>query len=137
MAKTINISESLKSICGGAFVGLGLHILSGNLSWDAVQLRRLLDIPAADTLGLLPSIAIATSQATKTYALDHAMFQDGLLHILASLWPLLLVIVGTVLLRNALTDKVKVLPAPDEYFRNKYFQNKGAGCRFRCPSFDV
>lgn len=137
MAKTINISENLKSICGGAFVGLGLHILSGNLSWDAVQLRCLLDIPAADALGLLPSIALATSRATKTYALDHAMFEDSLLHILASLWPLLPVIVGTVLLRNALTDKVKVLLAPDEYFRNKYFQNKGAGCRFRCPSFDV
>lgn len=137
MVKTSNISENLKSLCGGIFVGLGLHILSGNLSWDAVQLRSLLDLPAADTLGLLPSIALATSHATKTYALDHAKFLNGLLYMLASFWPILLVIVGSVLLRNALTDKVKVGPAPNRYFRNKYFQNKGAGCRFRCPSFDV
>ncbi len=137
MIKHRNISESLKSISGGSFVGLGLHILSGNLSGDAAQLKRLLDIPTGDALGLLPSITLAASQATRTYTLDHARFLNGLLHMLASLWPLLLVIVGTMLLRNALTDRVKVLPGPELYFRNKYFQNREAGCRFRCPSFDV
>ena len=123
MTKRWNISESLQSIAGGTFLGLGLHILSVNLRGDAIQLRRLFDIPATDALGLLPSIALATSQA-KGNALSHAMFLHTLLHMLASLWPLLPVFLGTVLLRSALTDKVKALPVSDEYFRNKYFQNK-------------
>ena len=51
------------------------------------------------------------------------MFLHALVHVLASLWPLLPVILGAVLLRSALTDKVKALPVSEEYFRNKYFQN--------------
>ena len=133
MTKRWNISESLQSIAGGTFLSLGLHILSGNLREDAIQLRRLFDIPATDALGLLPSIALATSQA-KANALSHAMFLHALVHVLASLWPLLPVLLGAVLLRSALTDKVKALPVSEEYFRNKYFQTE---CRFRCPSFDV
>lgn len=133
MTKHWNISESLQSIAGGTFLSLGLHILSGNLREDAIQLRRLFDIPATDALGLLPSIALATSQA-KANALSHAMFLHALVHVLASLWPLLPVLLGAVLLRSALTDKVKALPVSEEYFRNKYFQTE---CRFRCPSFDV
>jgi len=136
MTKRWNISESLQSIAGGTFLGLGLHTLSVNLRGDAIQLRRLFDIPATDALGLLPSIALATSQA-KGNALSHAMFLHAVLHMLVSLWPLLPVFLGTVLLRSSLTDKVNAFPVSDQYFRNKYFQNKGAGCRFRCPSFDV
>lgn len=137
MTKQQKTSESVKSISGGTFVGIGLHILSGNLSGDANHLRRVLEIPGGDALGTLPSITLAVSQVAKVYALDHARFLDGLLYMLASLWPLLLVIVGTVLLRNVLTDKVRVVSAPNQYFRRKYPQNKGAQCRFRCPSFDV
>jgi hypothetical protein len=137
MAKHHNTSVSLKSISGGTLIGLGLHVLSGNLSGDAMQFRHMFDIPAGDALGLLPSMMLAASQAVNVYSLDHGRFVDWLLYVLASLWPILPVIFGTVLLRNALTDKVKVLPPPDPYVRNKYFQNKGAACRFRCPSFDV
>jgi hypothetical protein len=137
MTKQHNTSESLKSIAGGVLVGLGLHILSGNLAGDATQLRHLLDIPAGEALGVLPSVTLATSQAVQAYGLDHQRFLDGLLQALASFWPLLLVLVGAILLRDALTDRVNELPAPDKRFQNKYFQNKDAGCRFQCPSFDA
>ena len=127
-----NTSESLKSVSGGTFVGLGLHILSGNLSGDATRLRDFLDMPAGDALGVLPSIALAASRASKAYALDQARFLDSLLCMLTSLWPLLLIIAGTLLLRKVLADTVEPLPA-----RDKYFQNRETGCRFHCPSFDA
>ncbi len=137
MTKHQKTTESVKSISGGIFVGIGLHILSGNLSGDANHLRHLLDVPGGDALGILPSFTLAASQAGQAYALDHARFLDGILYMLASLWPILLVLVGAVLLRNVLTDKVRVVPVPDQYFPKEIFPKKGAGCRFRCPSFDV
>jgi hypothetical protein len=137
MTKQHNTSESLKSIAGGVLVGLGLHLLSGNLAGDATQLRHLLDLPAGEAIGVLPSVALAASQAAQAYGLDHHRFLDGLLQALASFWPLLLVVVGAILLRDVLTDRVKELPAPDKRFQNKYFQNKDIGCRFQCPSFDA
>jgi hypothetical protein len=56
---------------------------------------------------------------------------------LVSFWPLFLVVVGTVLLRDVFADKVKALPAPNQYFKRNTFKDKDTGCRFRCPSFDV
>ena len=137
MTRQDSSAEGLRSIAGGVLVGLGLHILSGNLTGDATQLRHFVGIPAGEALGLLPSVALAASHAAQAYALDHQGFLDGLLQMLASFWPLLLVIVGTVLLREALTDRVKELPAANKYFQEKFFQNKDAACRFRCPSFDA
>lgn len=137
MTRQHNRAESLRSIAGGILVGLGLHILSGNVTGDATQLRHLLGIPAGEALGVLPSVALAASQAAQAYALDHQGFLDSLLQMLASFWPLLLVIVGTVLLRDALTDRVKELPVANQCFPNKFFQNRGTVCRFRCPSFDA
>jgi hypothetical protein len=132
-----NTSESVKSIVGGILVGLGLHILSGNLAGDAAQLRHLLGIPTEEALGVLPSVALAASQAARAYALDQQNFLNGLLQMAASFWPLLLVTVGTILLRDALTDRVREVPASDKYLQNKYLQNRDTGCRFRCPSFDA
>jgi hypothetical protein len=94
-------------------------------------------LPTADALGLPPSVALAASQAAQAYDLDQHRFLDSLLQLLPSFWPLLLVIAGIILLRDTLADKVKELPAPDHYFKNKYFQNKDTGCRFRCASFDA
>jgi hypothetical protein len=124
--------ERFRSIAGGALVGLGLHILFGNLDRTSAQLSHLLGTTAAQRLGVVPSVVLATSQAVQAYGLDHRGFVLGLLQMLASFWPLLLVIAGTILLRDALADKVKALPMPA-----KYFQNNDSGCRFRCPSFDV
>ncbi|MGA8308540.1 MAG: hypothetical protein WB755_00800 [Terriglobales bacterium] len=85
----------------------------------------------------MPTAVLATSQAVQAYALDHQAFLLGLGRLLISFWPLLLVMVGTILLQDALTDKIKAPPAPANYFQNTIFKNKNTGCRFRCPSFDA
>jgi hypothetical protein len=137
MTRQDKTSESITVIAGGALVGLGLHILSGNLDTAAEQLRHLLGNTVGDALGVLPSVVLASSQAAEAYALDHHGFLQGFLRMLVSFWPLFLVVVGTVLLRNVFADKVKALPAPNQYFKRNTFKDKDTGCRFRCPSFDV
>ena len=132
MTRQHRLSESFKSIAGAALVGLGLRLLWGNLDRAATQLSHLLGTDAGEMLGVLPSAVLASSQAVQAYALDRQVFLLGLLRMLVSFWPLLLVIVGTMFLRDAVADKVKALPIPI-----KYFQNKDTGCRFRCPSFDA
>jgi hypothetical protein len=137
MIRQDKTSESITVIAGGALVGLGLHILSGNLNTAADQLRHLLGNTVGDALGVLPSVVLASSQAAQAYALDHHGFLQCFLRMLISFWPLLLVVVGTVLLRDVFADKVKALPAPNQYFKKNTFKNKDTGCRFRCPSFDL
>jgi hypothetical protein len=47
----------------------------------------------------------------QAYGADHQRFLQGFLrHIFVSCWPLLLVIVGTVLLRDTFLDNVNALP---------------------------
>jgi hypothetical protein len=131
MARRQKFSESFRSIAGSSLVGLGLHILFGNLDRITEQVQHLLGGNAGEALGVLPSSVLAASHAAQAYALDHQGFLQGLLPIFWSFWPLFLVIAGTVLLRDVVTDKVKGLPA------SKYFQNKNTGCRFHCASFDA
>ena len=137
MTRQQKTSESITAIAGGALVGLGLHILSGNLDTAAVRLRHLLGNSAGDALGVLPSVVLASSQAAQAYGLDHHGFLQSFLRMLISLWPLLLVVVGTVLLWDVFADKDKASPTPNQYFQKNAFTNKDTGCRFRCPSFDV
>jgi hypothetical protein len=81
---------------------------------------------------LAPSVILAAAQAGRVYTSDHQGFFLELLRMLLSFWPLLLVIVGAGFLRDAFTDEVDTLTAPE-----KYFQNNDTGCRFCCPSFDA
>ncbi len=132
MTRHDSIFDRLKPVAGGTLVGLGLHILSGNLDGIVAQLRLILDTTGGATLGVLPSGVLAASQAVQVYASNRQLFAEVILQALVSLWPVLLVIAGLVLLRDLLADKINTLPMPV-----KYFQNNGPGCRFRCPSFDV
>ena len=66
-------TESFRSIAGGALVGLGLHILSGNVVNAASQLRLLVGnhpggATAGEGLGVLSSAVLASSQAAQAYA---------------------------------------------------------------------
>jgi hypothetical protein len=132
MAKRQRLTEKGRPIMGGALVGLGLHLLFGNLDRDAAQLGHILGIPGGDGLGVLPSIVLAASQAGKAFAVDQHGFWLVLLRMLLSLWPLLPVITGIMFLREAVTEKARILPAPVKYLRHK-----DSGCRFPCPSFDL
>lgn len=115
MARERGRSERVRSIAGGALIGLGLHILFANLDSVAAYLRHLSGPTAGEALGVLPSVALATSQVVQAYALDHQGFLLGVLRMSVSFWPLLLVIVGTMCLRDAVRDKVK--PTPIKYFQ--------------------
>lgn len=132
MAGQHRTSGSLKSIAGGALVGLGLHIWFGNLHGVASQLTHLLGTSSGKALGLAPSVILAAAQAGRVYASDHQGFFVEVARMLISFWPLLLVIVGAGLLRDVFRDEVDTFRAPEKYFRNN-----DAGCRFCCPSFDV
>jgi hypothetical protein len=127
--------EILKSVAGAALVGLGLHILFGNLDRVAAQLRQINGTGTEQALGILPSVVLEASQAARAYSSDHHGFLLGLLRMLISFWPALLVIVGTILLRNVFTEKA--LPVRDPQFQEITFKNKNSRCRFHRPSFDA
>jgi hypothetical protein len=111
MATQHRPSQTFRSIAGSALVGLGLFILFGNLGGAAAQLRHLLSVPG-EGLGLLASVILAAS-------FDHRRLLHGLLQMLLSFWPLLFVIVGAVLLRDAFTENVKTLGGTEQIFPKK------------------
>jgi hypothetical protein len=106
-----------KSIGGAALVGVGMFILYKNLAGDVAQLRHVLDANGSDALGVLPAVVLATSQAVRACGFDHQGLMLCVLRMLISFWPPLLVIAGTMLLRDASSDKVKSLPTPNQHFQ--------------------
>ena len=100
-----------KSIAGAALVGLGIFIF---LDRTASQLSHLLGAIPREAPGVLPSLILAAMRVLQAYAADHQRFlQVFLLHAVAASWPLLLVMVGTVLSRDCSTDNVNTLPKKD------------------------
>ena len=99
--------QNRKSITGLAFIGLGVVILAGNLVSAAVHLSHVLSISAdlAEKLGLLNTASVAISQALWAYFFDHHEFSRGVHRILLSFWPVLLVIAGSVVLRDRVASQ--------------------------------
>ena len=96
-----------KSIAGTVLIGLGVLVLYENLHQAATQLSHLLGVNPGEAPGVLPTAIQAAYRVLQTYGADHARLLQGcLLHMLASSWPLLLVIAGTVLSRDCTTDNV-------------------------------
>ena len=103
-----------KSIAGIALIGLGIFVLYENLHQAATQLIHLLGVIPGEALGGLPTVILAASRVLQAYGADHPQSLPGcLLHMLASSWPLLLVIVGTALSRDSSTDNINALPEKD------------------------
>ena len=98
-----------KSIAGTALIGLGIFVFYENLHQATTQLSHLL-VPR-EALGVLPTVILAASRVLQAYGADHPQSLPGcLVHMLASSWPLLLVIVGTALSRDSSTDNINALP---------------------------
>lgn len=92
--------ECAKSIAGAALVGLGIFIF----------LDRTASHHSQGAPGVLPSLIPAAMRVLQAYAADHQRFlQVFVLHTVASSWPLLLVMVGTVLSRDCSTDNVNAV----------------------------
>jgi len=103
-----------KSIAGTALVGLGIFIFHGNLDRAATQWSHLLSTTPGEAPGVLAAVILAAPRVLQAYAADHQRFLQGFLrHIFLSCWPLLLVIVGTVLSRDTFTENVNALPKKD------------------------
>jgi hypothetical protein len=103
-----------KSIAGAALVGLGIFIFHRSLDRAATQLSHLQSTTPGEAPGVLATVILAAPRVLQAYATDHPRFLQGFLrHIFLSCWPLLLVIVGTVLSRDTFTEDVKALPKKD------------------------
>ena len=106
-----------KSIAGAALVGLGIFIFHGNLDRAATQWSHLLSTTPGEAPGVLATVILAAPRVLQAYAADHQRFLQGFLrHVFLSCWPLLLVIVGTVLSRDTFTEDVNALPKKDRGF---------------------
>jgi hypothetical protein len=97
--------QIFQSITGAVIAGLGMFILYENLAGAVERLRHVL-VTGSEALGGLPAAILFLSQNVHTYALDH----QRLVHVLfqqiltSSLWPLFMVIFGTVLSGDTLTE---------------------------------
>jgi hypothetical protein len=136
--------ERTKSIAGAAFIGLGAFVLYENLDRAAGQLSDLFAIPEK-TFGILPAVILAALRGLESYAFDHQRFLLSLFrHALATLWPLLLVIAGTALSRDAYPadaaahtkkdGRIVDLTAGRSTFNQKLSQNENNKETIRCNS---
>ena len=103
-----------KCFAGAALVTLGIFIFHENLDQDATLLTGLLGTGSGKALGVLPTVILAGWRVWQAYATDHWRFLHGLLHHLLILsWPLLLVLVGTILSRDAFPENGNTPPEKD------------------------
>ncbi len=113
MAAQRTVFRSAKSVAGTALLVLGTFILYENLAGAVAQLSQTLQ-RGSETLGVLPAVVLAASQPVQAYAVDHHKFLQGLFeHLLASSWPLLLVVCGSVLSADIFRDRSK--PIEDKH----------------------
>jgi hypothetical protein len=100
MAAQQATSQSLKSIAGASVLALGLVVLFANLDGVAASVSHFAGMSAHEGLGILPALGLAGLHALQAYAFDPAGFISGFLQILVSFWPLMLILIGAMLLRN-------------------------------------
>lgn len=106
MAARQRASRISKSIAGAALLLLGMFILYANLAAAVARSSHIL-AHSAQALGVVPALILAASQAVHACASNHQCFFRQML---ASSWPLLLVILGTVLSKDAFPDCSNHLP---------------------------
>lgn len=92
-------------MAGLVLAGVGCLILGVNLDRMFAECCQVLGIShgatGEESLGILPAV-LAVTHVLQAYATDHRRFLESVLqHFLASFWPLLLVIAGTVLWRES------------------------------------
>ena len=101
MARQWTAYQSSKAISGVALVVLGMFILYENLEAAVACLNHVLGFDSSDVPGAVPSIILAVSQLIQAHAADHqCSLEAALQHVLISSWPLLLVMIGTLLSRD-------------------------------------
>jgi hypothetical protein len=104
MAASRTTTRSMKSVFGAAALAIGSFLLFVNLDGIAAQINDAVGAPA-ESVGIFPALGLAGLHALQAFAFDHAGFLSSLLQILVSFWPLILVLLGTALLRSALGER--------------------------------
>ena len=95
-----------RSLVGTALVGLGMFILYGNLASEFAHMTHALGANGSAAFGVLPAVMLWVSHLLRAYGAGHQRFAYDLLqHFLMSAWPLLLVMTGTALSRDAFTSQ--------------------------------
>jgi hypothetical protein len=100
MAERRATSQNLKSIAGASLLAVGFVVLLANLDGVAASLCNVAGIPVHEAPGILPALGLAALHAAQSYAFDHQGFLSGVLQILVSFWPVILILVGALLLRE-------------------------------------
>ncbi len=99
MAARRTTSRNMKSISGASVIALGILLLFVNLDGVAAQVGSMI-CTRAEATGMLSALGLAGLHALQAYTFDHAGFLSSLKQILVSFWPLMLIFVGAVLLRD-------------------------------------
>ena len=99
-------SQSLKSIAGALLLALGLVFLFGNLEGMAACISNFAGVSAHDVVGIVPALGLAGMHAVQAYTFDRDAFLSGLRQNLVSFWPLLVVVIGTALLKSGLRRRL-------------------------------
>lgn len=110
MADRRATSQNLKSIAGASFLALGFVMLFANLDGVAASLCNVAGIPVHEAPGILPALGLAALHAAQSYAFDHQGFLSSLLQILVSFWPVILILLGALLLREVFLGSVSGRP---------------------------
>ena len=100
-AKPQTSSKNLHTVAGALLFCFGLTLLTANMDAVAAQASNWFS-STPGSLGAAIEIGLAGLRAVQAYFLDPSAFQDGFLSILVSLWPLILVIIGAILLHDAI-----------------------------------
>ena len=99
-AKSQASSKTVYIVAGALLFSFGITLLTANLDAFAAQASSWFSATPG-SLGAAVEIGLAGLRAVQTYFFDPSSFQAGFLSILVSLWPLILVIIGAILLHGA------------------------------------
>lgn len=99
--KPTTSSKNLHTVAGALLFTFGLTLLTANLDAVAVQASTWFSATPG-SLGAAIEIGLAGLRAVEAYFFDPSAFQAGFLSIWVSLWPVILVIIGAILLHDAI-----------------------------------
>lgn len=96
--------KNLHTVAGAILFSFGLTLLTANLDAVAGQVSTWFNATPG-SLGAAIEIGLAGLRAVQAYFFDPSAFKAGFLSILVSLWPLILVIIGAILLHDAIGSR--------------------------------
>ena len=99
--------RNLTSIAGAFLLAVGFLILFSNLDAAATRVAYATGDTGGRAPETLPALVLALLHGLQTYVFDHAGFLSGVLQFLVSFWPLILILAGALLLRDAFRGRFR------------------------------